>query len=237
MIFQTLKFMIFENFNYKAYKNIELPEKARTTHATQLLAWYIKPSRSIKTVLEVGAGSGYISLYLGKMFKSLDVKGLELNKEFIKLFNEGIKMNNLSNVSIINSNLFDEDFLKREKEYDMIISNPPHYIDPGIWSKSDTRITERSLTRNQFEKFVSTFSKLLKNKGTFYLVLNTRDSIYWFSELLNNKMGIHRLRFIHGRPEKQAKLILVKGIKNSRSNVVVEPTIYLESGDNNVHNI
>lgn len=229
--------MIFENFNYKVYKNIELPKKARTTHATQLLAWYIKPTRGIKKILEVGAGSGYISLYLGKMFKSLNVEGLEINKECIELFKEGIKMNNLSNVSIINSNLFDEDFLKPKKEYDMIVSNPPHYIEPGIWSKTDKRITERSFTRNQFEKFIYSLSRLLKNKGTFYLILNTRDSIYWFSELLKNNLGIHRMRFVHGKPEKQAQLILVKGIKNSRSNVVVEPTIYLESGDNSVHNI
>ncbi len=229
--------MIFENFNYKAYKKIKLPENARTTHATQLLAWYVKPSRGIKSVLEVGAGSGYISIYLGKKFQSLNIKGLEINKECINIFNKGIKMNNLPNVSIINNNLFDEDFLKAEKEYDMIVSNPPHYIEPGIWSNSDTRITERSFTTNQFEKFVYSMSKLLKNKGTFYIILNTRDSIYWFSELLKNNMGIHRMRFVHGKPGKQARLILIKGIKNSRSNVVVEPTIYLESGDNSVHNI
>jgi len=228
--------MNFDDF-HNIYKNVCLPRDAKTTHATQLLAWYIRPSRGIKNVLEIGSGSGYISIYLAKKFPYLNIHGIEIDREETKLFETGTKMNNLSNVSIINNDILCEDFLKKMDKYDMIVSNPPHYIEPGILGKNKKRITERSFTKSEFEKFICSIKKVLKNKGVFYLVIHPRDSIYWFSELLKNNLGIHRMRFVHGKSEKQAQLILIKGVKNSNSNVVVEPAIFLESGDNSVRNV
>lgn len=76
-------------------------------------------------ILDIGCGSGAISLALADNLKKSYVYGIDINKEAIKLSNKNKEKLNLKNVEFFESDIFSN---IKEKNFDIIVSNPP-YID------------------------------------------------------------------------------------------------------------
>ena len=75
-------------------------------------------------ILDIGSGSGAISIAIANELKSSSVTGLDINEDAIELANENKVLNKVENVNFMKSDLFeklDEDF-----KYDLIVSNPPY---------------------------------------------------------------------------------------------------------------
>jgi methylase of polypeptide subunit release factors len=91
----------------------------------------------IKTVLEIGTGSGIISMIIAKYY-DCEIYATETVKEYINMANENIIKNNLNNnITIIDSNnkiVKDVDELT-DKKFDLIISYPPFYNSHSVPSK------------------------------------------------------------------------------------------------------
>ncbi|MDU7693114.1 MAG: HemK/PrmC family methyltransferase [Helicobacter sp.] len=101
----------------------------------------------IKSVLEIGVGSGIISICLALAFADLDITALDISPTAIKITEQNIKkfQNNLPDLGIFNSilrecdiyncesfmpkiSLHETDFraFKPDSKFDLIISNPPY---------------------------------------------------------------------------------------------------------------
>ncbi len=75
-----------------------------------------------KTALDVGAGTGEISIILAKIFPELKFTGIEINERATALAKKNSKLNECSNVEFIQG-----DFLEftTNNKYDLIVANPP----------------------------------------------------------------------------------------------------------------
>ena len=56
--------------------------------------------KNIKSILELGTGSGINLIKLAQTFPSIDYKGIDINKKAVEIGREYLKENNLSNISI-----------------------------------------------------------------------------------------------------------------------------------------
>ncbi|XMB67596.1 class I SAM-dependent methyltransferase [Mycoplasmatota bacterium zrk1] len=74
-----------------------------------------------KRVLDVGCGYGPIGIVLGTLYPKLRMDMVDISDRAIELARNNIKLNNVSNVSIFKSNLYDN----VTNKYSIIISNPP----------------------------------------------------------------------------------------------------------------
>lgn len=81
----------------------------------------------IKSILEIGTGSGCIALALAKNFINSAVVATDINEQALQLAAENAKTNNITNVTFMQSDLFKN--IPEDQTFDLIISNPP-YIDP-----------------------------------------------------------------------------------------------------------
>lgn len=72
--------------------------------------------------LDLGCGYGPIGLALAKAFPSRNVVMADINARAVELAKENAQANNISNVGILESNLFEE--IER-RPYSAILSNPP----------------------------------------------------------------------------------------------------------------
>jgi tRNA1(Val) A37 N6-methylase TrmN6 len=199
--------------------------QARVNHGTLLLSWFITPPKGARKALELGSGSGVISIYLAKVF-GLSVTGLEIDSDLYKVSVKNARANCTENLtSFINCDIKAYCSENRGEIFDLVVANPPHYVHSGLESPDDRRNIARRIDRDSARVFASAAGGFLKNRGAFFFLLHPRDLTKWVRLLEDEGLGIHRLRFAYGSFEKQAQLVLISGRKGSSSEIVVEPPI------------
>lgn len=80
------------------------------------------------TILDIGTGSGCIALSLAQAFPIAHVYAIDIASSAIELAQKNATLNNLSNVTLLQSDLFSN--LPQDLQFDLIVSNPP-YINPA----------------------------------------------------------------------------------------------------------
>ncbi|WP_422658465.1 class I SAM-dependent methyltransferase [Paenibacillus sp. EC2-1] len=78
------------------------------------------PSQS--TVLDVGCGYGPIGLSVARLAMEGHVTMIDINSRAVELAKENAKLNGISNVTILQSDLFEG---VQGKKFDIVITNPP----------------------------------------------------------------------------------------------------------------
>lgn len=74
-------------------------------------------------ILDIGTGSGAISISLGKELPESEVTGVDISKDALEVANENKKLNGAENVKFVFSDVFQN---IEDKNYDLIVSNPPY---------------------------------------------------------------------------------------------------------------
>ena len=74
-------------------------------------------------ILDIGTGSGAISITLAKELPNSEVLGLDISDEALKIAVENRELNGASNLKFLKSDVFQH---VKEKNYDLIVSNPPY---------------------------------------------------------------------------------------------------------------
>jgi tRNA1(Val) A37 N6-methylase TrmN6 len=220
----------FRDFDPTVLDNLVLDiseKRGRINHGTVLLSWYCVPPKKTKRILELGSGCGAISIFLAKNH-GLNVTGIEVDRELYELSLRNSELNKTSDLTaFLNTSV---SALKESLSccsYDMIVSNPPHYLHSGIASPDDRRNLARRASVDLMNEFVETTGFLLKNRGAFFFLLHPRDLTRWIRAFEDAKLAVHRLRFAYGKTDRQAQLVLIGGRKSSSSEIVVEPPIFM----------
>ncbi|WP_300328524.1 SAM-dependent methyltransferase, partial [Fusobacterium sp.] len=148
-----------------------------------------------------------------------------------------IQLNNLSDqIEIIN------DDMKNWKKYfnhgsqDAVITNPPFFKFNGneeLLNDLDQLTLARHEISITLEEIIQTASCLLKDKGYFAMV-HRPDRMLEILDLMN-KYGLSpkRLRFCHTKIDKQAKILLVEGIKFGKNSMTVLPPLVAHDDNGN----
>lgn len=87
-------------------------------------------------ILDIGSGSGAISIALAYNLKNSNVYGIDISKDAISISNRNKDKFSLENVNFFQSDIFSN---VKDKDFDIIVSNPP-YID-----ENDIKTLEKEL--------------------------------------------------------------------------------------------
>ena len=199
-----------------------------------LVANFLSVGRGVNKIVDLGTGNGAIPLFLSERTKA-KITGIEIQKISADLAKRNIELNNLSEqIEIIN------DDMKNWKKYfisgsqDAVVSNPPFFKFHGNEELLND-LSQLTLARHEIsitlEEIIKTASGLLKDKGYFSMV-HRPDR---FLEILDTmrKYGIvpKKVRFCHSKIDKQAKIILVEGIKFGSEGLTVLPPLVSHDED------
>jgi release factor glutamine methyltransferase len=152
----------YENICVKVHSDVFPPH---LTLSTRILLDFIKPiDLTNKTFLELGCGSGIISLFAAK--KGAKVTSTDINIIALDFLKESADKNQLE-ITIIESNLFEN---LTENSFDYIVINPPYY------PKNPKNIKEQAwFCGTNFEYFEALFSQLpnyKKTSNSVYMILS-----------------------------------------------------------------
>jgi len=93
---------------------------------------YIK-KYNLKNIVEVGVGSGIISIILAKKFPDLNIIATDISKDALKIAKKNIESFNINNIKLLNCSLLDE---IDDTSIDMVISNPPYIKEYELLEKN-----------------------------------------------------------------------------------------------------
>lgn len=139
-------------------------------------------NKDAKTALDIGAGTGEISIILAKFFKDLKIFGLEINERAVLLAKKNSSLNGVENVSFQQGDFLD---FETSKTFDLIVSNPPIKIGKQnlfkFYEKASTLLSEtgqfslvvkHSQGAESHIKFLKTLFRLVefKKDATYYLI-------------------------------------------------------------------
>lgn len=125
---------------------------------------YLKSKRENSTILDIGTGSGAISIALKKEITSLKVTGCDISIKALEVAEDNAK-NNHVDIDFIKSDIFSN----IKSKFDVIISNPPY-------------ISENESIEEIVKKYEPNIALFAKNNGLYFY----EEIIKEASKYLNN---------------------------------------------------
>ncbi|NIF07924.1 methyltransferase [Chryseobacterium sp. Tr-659] len=152
---------------------------------------------SASHILEVGTGTGLISLMLAQRNPNADFFGLDINEEAVALTTLNFE-NSPFRTRLKNKH---QDFKTFETEYkfDLIVSNPPYFEESG----SDKDKIARQTVELNFKQLVSKAAQLLSESGLFSVIIPVEAGDIFISIAIENQLYLNRK-------------VDIKGIENSK---------------------
>lgn len=163
---------------------------------------------SANNILDIGSGSGLISLMIAQRSNAL-ITGIEIDNDAAEQSIENINSSPWSNrITIENSNFID--WAQNESlfgEFDHIVSNPP-FFNSGPIAPSSTRAMARHEYSLNYEQLIKLSIPLLTPDGKISIIspIERKDDITYFCELY--QLNISRLTLISPKPNASPNRIL-----------------------------
>lgn len=181
-----------------------------------------------KTLIDIGSGSGILSLGANSYYNLKKVYAIEIQEEKAKLFKENLKLNGVYNIEIINEDLNKVSLGTNAVDY--IITNPPYYkITDNIGNKSEEFLISRQEKYLNLENIFDFANKTLKDRGKLFMIHKPERMVEIFKESGNLKPK--RIKFVQSTYDKKPQFILIEFVKNANDGLKIEdPLIIYQNG-------
>ncbi|MES2478155.1 MAG: methyltransferase [Bacteroidota bacterium] len=175
-----------------------------STDACILGAWTPIPPES-KTVLDIGTGTGLLSLMLAQRNESLKIDALEIDSSAAKQASENISNSIFFNqISVIE---YDAKAWQNDLRYDLIICNPPFFSN-SLKGNNQIRNMARHNDDFSFDDLLKVVSVNLKSEGTASILLP-------ISEMTRCETAIKKTQL------KQSGSLLIKPFAHQEPNRII----------------
>ncbi len=184
-------------FHFKQFK-VEQDRCAMKIGTDAVLLGSLLPL-SVKrlSALEIGSGTGVVSLMLAQQYLKLQIKSIEIDipaqGQCSSNFEHSPWNDRLSSIQ--------GDFLSYEFEekYDLVFSNPP-FFSKSLLSDSEQRNIARHIDEDKFNLWLLKCIELLNPDGLLALIIPS-ENVDNISSVLENKMILEHNIFIRSFPD------------------------------------
>jgi tRNA1Val (adenine37-N6)-methyltransferase len=179
--------------------------------------------------VELGAGSGVISILLAKRLSRIKIVAVEIQEGLANRAGRNVELNKVSErVTVLH-----EDIKKlRERfetnSFDFAFSNPP-FREPGTGRVSGN--AEKAVARHEVEvtlpDIVAAASYLLKHSGRLFIIYHPFRLAELISLLREARLEPKRMRLVHPVQGEEATMVLIEAMKGAGTWLKVEPPLYI----------
>jgi len=187
-----------------------------------MLLGSIIDSNGAKNGLDLGAGTGVLSLMLAQQNDEIRIdaieKDLASSKECQFNFMQSIWSDRLTSIQ---ASYFSFSF---DKKYDIIFSNPPFYLEEEKNAKNSNQLSKH-MSFNDLKKFATLVVKNLSPNGEFWMI-----APYSYIELIHDNklfkpLEISSLNIIHSKGKKLNSRVVIQFSFTATTQVIHEMTL------------
>lgn len=179
-----------------------------------------------KKIIELGAGSGVISVLLAGKRGATDVVAVEKQPEMFDLLVKNVQLNCLAEkIKPVMADIKDIFKILRPQSADVVVVNPPYEKANGNFSVVDNCRTENLAT---LEDFIAVAAKLLSFGKELYLVNRVRRLAETIVLLNEYKMAAKEITLIYPKLSKGVDTFIVKAVKGGKNDLTVKTLIEME---------
>jgi len=172
------------------------------TDAVLLGAW-VNPIDS-KKILDIGTGTGIISLMLAQKTKA-EITAIDIDKESTEQAITNVAESDFKDHIKVRHMSFQELTKSSDQKFDLIVTNPPYFIDSLKNQAETSRKTARHADLLPFEDLIVGVKKLLDEKGKFCLILPKNEAAIFRKMAELKGLYLSKLLRIRTRLEKDSE--------------------------------
>ena len=191
------------DFHFKYFTVQQSKSALKVGTDAMVLGALIETSNSV-TGLEIGSGTGVISLMLAQKTNSLEIDAIDIDLASFEESKVNFKNSPWSN----RLSAFHKDFFKHEteKKYDLIFSNPPFFRKALKSENERSNISKHA--QFEFDDFFDKAVQLLNKNGHLWLIGPFDDLTFFIDE--GAKAGVYpKIQWtIEGRPNKPQRFVI-----------------------------
>jgi tRNA1Val (adenine37-N6)-methyltransferase len=182
---------------------------------------------------DLGTGCGIVALLLARMADSCAVTGIEFQPVMADIAARNVRLNGLAErIEIVSHDVISLKARFPVDSFDLVVANPP-YRRPGTGKVSPRagRDDARHETSAALADFLAAAKYLVKPSGRICFIYHTCRLAELMAQAALQKMGVIRLRMVHGSDSAPARMFLVELVKGRVGELRVEPPLMVR-GDN-----
>ncbi len=196
-------------FRFKQF-NVDQSGCAMKINTDGVLLGAIAYTDKPKTVLDIGAGTGVIALMLAQKFNTAKVDAVEIDADAAQTADRNFKGSPFAERLMLFALGFEVYFDQfPEKKYDLIVSNPPFYVDslksPGV-KKALAKHTDNDF----FERLINVVSCHLTADGYFWLIIPVTLADMIVNLAADKKVFPHDIISVQSYPHSEAHRVIIK---------------------------
>ena len=164
------------------------------------------------TMLDVGSGTGVISLMLAQRSDAMTIDAVEVDGDAYEQTIENFEQSDWGdrlfcyNASFVE---FAEEMSEEEEEYDIIVSNPPFYTD-NYETEDLARNKARFTSSLSFEELLKGVSEILSENGRFSTIIPFKEEVDFIKLAKKHNLYLNRVCRVKGNPMSEIKRSLLE---------------------------
>jgi len=197
-----------------------------------LLENFISAKRLEKGI-ELGSGSGIISILLAKRLKHSGIIAVEIQKALAERARRNVSLNGLDGrIEILEKDMKDLKKVFAANSFDFVFTNPPfRKTETGRLSVYEERAVARHEIQITLPDLIRTASRLLKHSGKFFMIYHPFRLAELISLLQKSRLEPKKMRFVHSKTGGEARMVLIEAVKGSGMWLKVLPPLYIYQAD------
>ena len=161
------------------------------------------------SILDIGAGTGLLSLMLAQRSLAENIEAIEIDENAFEQCVENFEASPWANRLFCYHAGLDEFIEEIEEPYDLVISNPPFYSE-DVSSRNTSRDAARQNQSLPFDELLEGVSKLLSSDGVFATIIPFKEESHFIALAASFGLFPCRILRVKGNSESEVKRSLME---------------------------